>query len=306
MVMVGLILVAAVAAGRWLRPPDGTVAGIDWVILHLALPAVIVRTIPGLELGGEALVPVATAWAMVGFGAVAVLVIARQAGWSRSVTGALMLVVPLGNTSFLGFPAVEALLGAEALPSAVLYDQLGTFLALTTYGTLVAARYGTAGDRSSGDEETPGADALGAMLVRVVSFPPFVALVAGFALRGVTLPTAVDGALELLSVTLTPLAMVSIGLRLAARRFERPTWPVIVGLGLKMVAMPAIVLGVSAALGRSSTAWDVAVIESAMPSMVTAGIVATSAGLDEETVTSLVGVGLVLSLVTLPIWSVLL
>ena len=72
---------------------------------------------------------------------------------------------------------------------------------------------------------------------------------------------------------------------------------------LRLVVMPGVVLGAAAVLGGSGVAWDAAVLESAMPSMVTAGIVATSAGLDEDTVTSLVGLGLVASLLTLPIWS---
>ena len=298
MLTVGLILGLTVAAGRWLRPPDGAVAGINWVIINLALPSVVLRTVPDLELGGAALVPVAVAWSMVALGALAVLALSARAGWSRSVTGALLLVVPLGNTSFLGFPAVEALLGAEALPSAILYDQLGTFLALTTYGAVVAARYGTTGNAG-----TEGGSALRRVVLRVAVFPPFVALVAGFAARGVEIPPVVDDALRLLAMTLTPLAMVSIGLRLAGRRLRWPSGPVAAGLVLRLVVMPGVVLGAAAVLGGSGVAWDAAVLESAMPSMVTAGIVATSAGLDEDTVTSLVGLGLVASLLTLPIWS---
>src|SRR5690625_5558692 len=67
---------------------------------------------------------------------------ARWLRWSRSVTGAMLLIVPLGNTSFMGIPLIEALLGTEALPYAILYDQFGTVIALNTYGVLVAAWYG--------------------------------------------------------------------------------------------------------------------------------------------------------------------
>jgi malate permease and related proteins len=69
--------------------------------------------------------------------------LARLARLDARTSGTLLLVVPLANTSFLGFPAVEALLGADHLPAAVVYDQLGSFLALATYGAVVAAATAT-------------------------------------------------------------------------------------------------------------------------------------------------------------------
>lgn len=50
-----------------------------------------------------------------------------------------MLTVPLGNTGFVGIPLVEALLGKEAVAYAILYDQFGTFIALNTLGSFIAA-----------------------------------------------------------------------------------------------------------------------------------------------------------------------
>lgn len=60
MVTVGLILAVAVAAGRWLRPPESTVAAVDWVIINLALPAVVLHTIPQLQLTTDAVMPIIT------------------------------------------------------------------------------------------------------------------------------------------------------------------------------------------------------------------------------------------------------
>ena len=297
MIAVAVILGVAVAAGRWLEPPPGAAAGTDWVVLNLAFPALVLATIPGLELDRTALVPVAVAWSIVVVSALVVWVVATRAGWSRQVTGALLLVVPLGNTSFLGFPAVEALLGPEGLPTAVLYDQLGTFLALSTYGAVIAARYG------GSEAASPGG---AAMLRRTVSFPPFVALVVAFALRGVALPGSLTSAFDVLAASLTPLAMVGIGLRLSQRRLSVPDGPVVLGLGLRLFVLPAAVLAVAVVVGgRSSIEWDVSVLESATPPMITAGILATAAGLDEDTVTSLVGLGVVIALFTLPVWAVL-
>ena len=144
------------------------------------------------------------------------------------------------------------------------------------------------------------------MLRRTVSFPPFVALVVAFALRGVALPGSLTSAFDVLAASLTPLAMVGIGLRLSQRRLAVPAGPVVLGLALRLFVLPAAVLALAVMVGgRSSIEWDVSVLESAMPPMITAGIVATAAGLDEDTVTSLVGLGLVIALFTLPVWAVL-
>lgn len=144
------------------------------------------------------------------------------------------------------------------------------------------------------------------VLRRVLVFPPFVALMVGFGLRGVMLPEAIVGSLELLSVTLTPLAMVSIGLRLAGRRLQTPTAPVAFGLAVRLAFMPALVLAAAALFNGSGPAWDASVLEAGMPPMVTAGIVATAAGLDDDTVVSMVGIGLVLALATVPLWALVL
>ena len=169
--------------------------------------------------------------------------------------------------------------------------------ALSPYGAVSAARFG------AWEAPSPGG---AAMLRRTVSFPPFVALVVAFALLGVALPGSLTSAFDVLAASLTPLAMVGIGLRLSQRRLSVPDGPVVLGLGLRLFVLPAAVLAVAGVGGgRSSIEWDVSVLQSATPPMITAGIVATAAGLDEDTVTSLVGLGVVIALFTLPVWAVL-
>jgi predicted permease len=48
------------------------------------------------------------------------------------LTGCLILTAGLGNTSFLGFPIIEALYGQEGMKTAILVDQPGTFVVLST------------------------------------------------------------------------------------------------------------------------------------------------------------------------------
>ena len=283
------LLACGVLASRTRAVPNGTAAVIDRLVIVLALPGLVLARVPELELDASALVPVGVAWATLALLAVLVLVLSRLLDWSRTTTGTMLLCVPLGNTSFLGFPAVEALLGSDHLLYAIVYDQLGSFLAVATWGAFVAARWGRGADPS-----------MGSMLRRIATFPPFVALAVALVARWTGLPEPVADVAELLGATLTPLTMLAIGMRLRVPHVDAvPT--LATGLGLRMVVAPAAVLGVVAATGVGGVVWEAATLEAAMPPMVTAGIVAIDAGLDERLAAALTGGGILAALVTLPV-----
>lgn len=291
MALVVVLLAVGVLAGRLRSLPDGTARALDWVVIHLSLPGLVLARLPAAGLdAATAVVPVAVSWGGLAVLAGAVLAVARAAGWSRHRTGCLLLCVTTGNTSFLGIPATEALLGPDHVPFAVLYDQLGSFLAVATWGTVVAARYG------SGASPTAAGT-----LRRVLTFPPFVSLlVAGVVVvTDTTLPVAVAAVVDALAVTLTPLSMLAVGMRLRVPRRDAVA-PLAVGLGLRMVAAPAVVVPLALAAG-GGLAWETSAFESAMPPMVTAGIISSAAGLDERLAAALVGGGVLVSLVTLPV-----
>ena len=270
---------------------------LDVVVIWVALPALIVQVVPRIALEGQLIVPLATAWGSLVVSALLVWMAGRALGWRRDVLGAAMVVVPLGNTSFLGLAAVTHLLGPEYLGPALVYDQLGSFLGLATWATVVAARFG--------DGETPS---LGEIALRVLRFPPFVALLVGVGLRWVALPEQLAAGLERvlapLAALLVPLAMLSVGMRLR-RPKARGAWsPIVVGLLVRLVVMPAFALAALWGLGvLDAVAGQASVLQSAMPPMVTAGVVATNAGLDEESSAGLVGVGIVVAVLSLPAWT---
>lgn len=283
------LLACGVLAARVRAVPAGTAPVIDRLVIVLALPGLVLARVPGMELDASVLVPVAVAWGTLVLLAVLVLVLSRLLAWSRTTTGTMLLCVPLGNTSFLGLPAVESLLGTEHLVYAIVYDQLGSFLAVATWGAFVAARWGHGAQPS-----------VRSVLRRVLTFPPFVALAVALVARWTGLPQPVTTVAELLGGMVTPLAMLAIGMRLRIPHTDAlPT--VATGLGLRLVLAPAAVLGVVAATGASGVVWEAATLEAAMPPMVTAGIVAIDAGLDERLTAALTGGGILVALVTLPV-----
>jgi predicted permease len=292
LILIVVMLFAGYAAVRFGWLEASAADAFHSFVIYVCLPATIWKLLPGMRFERELWLVVLMPWLLLGVSAAATLALARARGYSRAVTGALLLCVPLGNTSFLGFPLVAALLGEPALRYAVLYDQLGSFLALSSYGLYIAARFG-AGAAPSGRET----------LARILRFPPFVALLLAF--------TPLPGAALLaplwarLSDALVPIAMFAVGMRLEWRP-PRPMAAVALGLGLKLVAMPALAWLLLRALDAPETLLRAVVLEAGMPAMITAGAVAMLAGLAPELVAALVGYGVLFGIVTVPAWAWLL
>jgi predicted permease len=292
-----VLLVVGCFLGGWiarrvLRRPGELAALLDRWVLAVALPALILVKLPGVPLGASVAVPAAVAWGGLLLAVVLVLAASRLWSWDRRTTGALLLVTPLGNTSFLGLAAVEGLLGRDHLGPALAFDQLGSFLGLAAYGSLVASRYGA------------GAKGWRPAVRRLLRFAPFVALLLSIPLRWFDLPGPLPAVLGDIGRTVAPAAMLALGLRFRLVLRRRVLTPAAVCLITKMAILPLAALAVASSMGTTGDrAWVTSVLQSAMPPMVTAGVVATQAGFDEELTTLVVGVGTLLAFVTLPLLS---
>ena len=291
-----LLLVACLAVGMLLqhsaRTPANAHQALNAVILHVSLPAVTLRALHGFVFDPHQVWPVLMPWALFAVGAAAFWWLGRWLRLPRASVGALTLVGGLGNTSFVGLPMIESLHGRDGLGLGLLIDQLGFYLALATLGVLVAALY--AGDAPA---------SRGAMLKKIVTFPPLIALVLAVALRPVPFAAPVDAVLARVGDTLAPLALLSVGLQLRLGALRSQARLLSIGLGYKLVACPAIVFAVmwllDAELDMTSR---VSMIEAAMPPMIGAGIVAAEARLDAPLVSTMIGVGIPLGLVTATLW----
>lgn len=277
--------------------PDNAAEVLNKVVLYVCLPAAVLLYAPRLELGAGVLAVAAVPWALVGVTVLAVAGLTRLLGLRRDEKAVLLLCVALGNTSFLGYPLVRALLGEDALPYAVVYDQFGAFLILSTFGLYVLARYG-------GDAD-PTAREIGR---RIITFPPFLAMVFGLTLMPAEPPAWIAGGLQRLADALLPLVVLAIGLGLKLKLPRDELKPLAAGLALKLGVMPAVALALVwlLPLGLEPVARGTVVLESAMPPMITAAALAISHRLAPGLASAMVGYGILLSLATLPAWAWLL
>lgn len=284
-----ILLVAGNIMRRIPGFPVDTDRSLNLYVIYVALPALVLVQVPKLVLSSELLAPLLMPWLVVMVSGSLVLMTCKLFGWSREITGALLLMVPLGNTSFLGIPMVEMFFGVPGVKYAILYDQFGSFLALSTYGTFILALYG-GGERPSLDK----------ILRKVVFFPPFIALVVALLLRPVTFPVWLVSMLEMTAKSLVPVVLVAIGFQMRLRMPTSELLPFAAGLTMRLLVTPLIFIFACRVIGLTGPAIQVSLFETAMPSMVTAGALASIVGLEPRLTSALVGYGILASFVTLP------
>lgn len=271
--------------------PEQTGTVLNLFVIYVSLPALVLLKIPELTFSSRVLTPVLMPWLMLAVSAGLLLILARLFAWDRPTTGCLLLLVPLGNTSFLGIPMVKAFFGEAAIPYAVLYDQLGSFLALATYGSLVLGLYATAGVRPD----------LTSVVKKIATFPPFLALLTALILKNFAYPAVAVSLLQALAATLVPVVMIAVGYQLTLRLNRAVLGQMGVGLAIKLVAAPLLALLLCRLAGLNDEPARVAVFEAGMPPMVSAGALAILADLSPPLTAALVGVGIILSFATLPL-----
>ena len=290
-----ICLVLGWFTARFAKPPPTLAHSLNWWVINIAFSALVLTLIPQLEFDWHLWFPVAAMW-FVFLGAWGFFtLVGRVLHWSRARIGALTLVCGLGNTSFIGFPLVEALRGQEGLRIAVLTDQAGTFVALAVGGTIVAALH-------SGGSVAPLT-----IVRRVLFFPPFTALLAGIAV-GVFggWPVVIDEVLARLGATLVPLALFSVGLQFQLHFGKGQAAPISLGLTWKLLLAPAIVWGVGALLSVHGMILTIAVLESAMAPMIAATILANQHQLEPPLANTVLSLGILIAFITVPIVNALL
>ena len=114
-----ILLVAGNIMRRIPGFPAETDRSLNLYVIYVALPALVLVQVPKLALSRELLAPLLIPWMVVLVSGSLVMLFCRIAGWSREITGALLLMVPLGNTSFLGIPMVEMFFGTSAITCSI-------------------------------------------------------------------------------------------------------------------------------------------------------------------------------------------
>ena len=286
-ILILLCLVLGYAMQRFQIFSQDAPKTLNLFVIYVSLPAMILLQVPKLSFSNELLIPVVIAWIVMAVSAIMTLYLSRFYGFSKDVTGSLMLVAILTNSSFLGIPIIHAYMGESALAYIMIYDQFGTFLAFALYGTFIVSYYSHASEVN-----------FKIIATKIATFPPFLALVLALMLMGVSFEEHIVKVLFTLSNTIVPIALVAVGLQLRLRLSKEELKPFSVALVIKLLIAPLVALMVAKLFGWSNQASHVSILEAGMAPMITAGAMASMAGLAPKLSSAIVGYGILFSFFT--------
>ncbi len=260
-------------------------------IIYFSLPALILYKIPTIHITKEALTPIIMPWVLTIFLSIFILYISKIYHFKKEEIGSLLLVSVLGNTSFLGVPLIQFFYGIKYVPYALLYDQLGSFLILSTYGSVVVAVYSNNSTIN-----------ITSIIKKIVKFPPFITLVVSFFLLGTTYPKPLELLLNYSSSTLVPFVLLSVGYQLHFKVPKDERKPLFWAIFIKTVISPIVAFLLCYMFVDFNTITKVTILEAGMGPMITASIMAILANFKPRLTSAIVGYGILVSFITLPIF----
>ena len=143
-------------------------------------------------------------------------------------------------------------------------------------------------------------------MLRAIALNPLIlATVAGLAgnLAGLTLPSPVDATLARIAAAAVPLGLLAVGAALRIGGLPRGQRVLAAYLGVvKLVAVPAVALGLAALLGVEGTQRFVVLAFAAVPTAPAAYVLAVRMGGDGTFVAAQASATTAAALVTLPVW----
>lgn len=257
-------------------------------VVYVGAPALIVYNVYFLAIDFSLFGVLAGGWAATLICIAAAIMIGRILRLEKATFVTVVMMAAFGNTTFLGFPFIEALLGREALPYAAVYDQIVSFLGISILGPIIISM--------ASKKDGPSIDWRG-----VITFPPFMALILAFLLKPLPLPDFFLATLGTLSKTVVPLAIFSIGLGFGFSKIKKDKLLLAIIIAIKMLFAPLVFVALLTLAGTEfSLAWKTGILQMAMPPMVLASIYIINAGLAKELAVASVGLGIILSFAILP------
>jgi len=288
--LIGVCIIAGMLFRRSKFLPADADKSINAWIIYLALPAVFFKYLPYIQWSKELLLPV-IAPIVVSFGGwLWIQFNSKRLSLDKPSTGGLTLITGLSNTSFLGFPLVMAYYGESEIGTAVICDQIN-FILFSTVGIIIAIK-------SSGKHTLTA----GGVIKKVALFPPLIGCVAALTIPNFIDISGLSPLFDKLAATVAPLALFSIGLQLQFKGWQAELKTISTALLYKLIIAPSLIILIAIIFQLKGKIVQVSIFEMAMPSLLSAALVANEYKLNPKLINLVVGVGIILSFFTTSIW----
>ncbi len=263
-------------------------------VIYFSLPALALSKIRVLEFNDVIFKVVIVSYIAMFTAFILSLAIGKMLKLSRRDLATFMVVSIFGNTSFVGFSYIESLYSMKEVVYALVYDQLGSFVALLTFGVAIIAWGG-------GKKEGFKTD----ILKQIFLSPPLIAIVVAVYFHGSHFPLYLEGILDKLQATLIPLVTIIVGMKLELKALVNYFRENVIALFIKMFLVPFILLGVMHLFSDMSQIWaKVTFLEVAMPPMTMATVYAIKGGLNKTLAINTLALGIIVSFLSIVTWNV--
>lgn len=294
--MINFVLIAVcIVAGMIFKStktihPDAH-KGINTWIIYLALPAVSFKYLPKVQWSAEMLFPIlSTVLTTLGCW-IFMLIYNKMRNYSARSISSMKLASGFSNTSFIGFPLISAFYGEQYLSIAIICDQTMFFM-LSTMGIVAALKGGS----KSGNVSPKF------VLRRLFTFPPFLGCISALILSQYINLDFAEPLFDKLAATVGPLALFSVGLQLKFNGWRKLIPQISTSLLYKLLLSPILILICALIFGIKGDIAKISIFEAAMPTVLTASVIAEQFRLNTKLVNLIIGISILVGFVTTGIW----
>jgi len=256
------------------------------IVFYIFSPCLVFSLLTSDQLNGDDITQMAV------FAAIIILIVGAIAAligyvlrFERSIIIALMLTVMFGNVGNFGLSLNLFAFGEKALVYASVYFVTSVILVYTV--GIVLASWGKSNLRSS--------------MLDVLKVPVVYAVILALVFRVFdwSLPLPIDRTVSVLSNAAIPVMMVLLGIQLYHSKWSKSTLSLGISNFLRLVASPALAIGLSVLFQFEGSAYQAAVIESAVPTAVLVTVLATEYNIQPAFMTTAVFTSTLLSPLTI-------
>lgn len=291
--LVGLILLGFIL-GR--KSPSYASTYLGQFLFWIGVPISIIGFLVQTDLSGQIWIAPVIAYLALFIGAfLAWLRIKTLAYFTNSVPqsatqGSLILAAMVGNTGNLGYPITLAMVGKEYFAWALFYDMLGSLFGAYGLGVILAARLGNNIQNYT-------------QLAKVILINPALwSFGFGLWLYQLRLPSVVEFTLEKLAWVGVALSLMLMGMRLSQLKSWHKLPEAWSSIFIKMLVVPLILGSMLSLFGVTGNAAQVMVLQMGMPPALATLVIAETFNLDRDLAVTILAMGMIVLLFTLPIW----
>lgn len=261
-------------------------------VIYFSLPALALSKIRHMTFSHEVFLIIVIAYITMALSLFLGYVAGRYLKLDKLNLVTVMVIVGFGNTGFVGFSYIESFYSLHAVSYALVYDQIGTFIALMTFGVALIAW--------GGGREQRVRD----VAKQMVFSPPLLAIIVAVYFQGTEFPPLIETILDKFQATLIPLVTGIVGMKLEFRTLSLYFKENMVALSLKMVIAPLLMLVGLYFFADLKAEWvRVTFLETAMPPMTMAVVFGIRGGLNRELLINALALGILFSFVSIGLWN---